>query len=275
MPMKHYHWILIGLACMLMACSLSPVDRGESCEEKDVIIQALQAEKSRYEKFLRNGNATLQEISLILDSIDQQKNGIDAALLRTEGVSQPELLDRIRDAKDYIEEKEERIAELENELKRSMPDARQAAALTQTIIGLKAQVKEKEKQIDELGVKVTTLTQNNIALQENLQDVAEELDSTKLIAEESQEEIKLLEETRINLEEQLKNQEELAKLAAAEKAQVYFDVGLAYEREGDSYRRRKRKNEKYDKALENFRLAHQSGMAEATRAITRVNSKKN
>ncbi|MEM7369791.1 MAG: hypothetical protein AAF587_14400 [Bacteroidota bacterium] len=265
-------WILIILASWVMSCSPLNSTDGDPCADKDIIIQALQAEKNRYEKFLRNGNATLQQISMILDSIDQQTKGI-SELARKEGVRQPEIIDRIREAKDYISAKEAEIQDLKDKIARDAPNNKQVEALYTTIFGLEKQIKEKEQHIDELNIQLTTLTEDFVVLKEDYQDKERALDSTKLIAEESMEEIKLLEEQRINLEAQLKNQADLAKLAAEEKAQAYFDVGLAYEREGDEYKRRKKRNEKYEKALENYRLAHQSGMEEASRAINRTNYK--
>lgn len=202
---------------------------------------------------------TLEEVGVLLDSIDESRNMLRLDLEM--GTSYEEFTLRVEGILDDVRTTEKRIAELE----RTLGEAADANnAYISSIKRLKLELGEKSKQIEELQKMVDDYAEENVALM-NLIDLQDaEIEDKSVELEAKREELAYL-EMRI---------EELMIQSQMTKADAYYARAQAVE---EAARRTKlapkKKKETLDEALYMYRQAYDLGKTEAQDRIKELEGK--
>ena len=204
----------------------------------------------------RQMTETLQEVGLMIDSIDASRNSLRTDLV--EGTSYTDYTNRMRDINNYVAASQAKIADLENTLKKSKGTASGYAA---TISRLKKDLEAKLQEITMLTEQVAMYRAKNDTLITTVElQTAEIADKTEQLAVNQQ---RLTE-----LEEQVQQVTEKSKVDLADS---YYQRALALEETAKrTHFAPKKKKETKREALELYKLAATSGKTEANDKIAKL-----
>jgi chromosome segregation ATPase len=222
-----------------------------SCDTKEKQRLQTQVDSLRTELHTSQQTAaTLQEIGVLIDSIDANRQ-----LLRTdvvEGTSYSDYKNRLKDINSHIKETQSKIAQLEKSVKSAK------GSYAATIKRLKNELETSTQQIAALQTEVERMRGEN----ETLAMTVSQRDSAITKNEVT---IKMREQDVANLE---KNVEEVNASSKASQADLYFAQAQALETAADrtKFAPRKKKETKRE-ALELYKLSLSLGKTEAQAKI--------
>ncbi len=231
-----------------------------SCNTAEVAHLRSENDSLRHELEVRNKFVSIvKEVQSLIDSIDASRSILRERL--TEGTSAESVTARLRDIHQYIEETQQKIAEIEKELGVS---SNEANAYLMMVDALKGEVSIRESEIENLEIEIATLQRENQDLLQLTKFQEAELADMQTQINTKQRELDLLE---AKVEEMVRN------LNISE-AEAYFARARAVE---EAARRTRlapsRKKETYREALELYKKALSLGKQEARGKITELERK--
>ncbi len=234
--MKRSFIILIPVLFYFTGCQIQKENEALKIENEE-----LQANLNRAQTAAK----TLEEIGILMDSIDHARNALRLEL--EEGTSYDSYTERMKDINKYVEESEAKIAQLETEISNSSSKNR---TYLNSISRLKKDLKQKTKEINELMNTVESYKSVNKELL-NMMDIQDtELADLEKEIEIRQEELEYLEN----------RMQELMVKSQINEGDAYFARAQAIE---EAARRTKlapkKKKETYSEALELYKKAKAFG----------------
>lgn len=240
---------LFGVLVLIVALS--------GCNKQKEIALQKEVDSLRVEMAMnRQMTETLQEVGLMIDSIDASRNALRTDLV--EGTSYTDYTNRMRDINNYVAASQAKIADLETALKKSKSSGNGYMA---TIAKLKKDLEAKLTEITMLTEQVAMYRAKNDTLITTVElQTAEIADKAEQIAASQQ---RLTE-----LEDQVKQVTEKSKVDLADS---YYQRALALEETAKrTHFAPKKKKETKREALELYKLAATSGKVEANDRIAKL-----
>jgi hypothetical protein len=221
-------------------------------EEKERALQS-QVDSLKTELHTSQETAqTLQEVGGLIDSIDASRQ-----LLRTdmvEGTSYKNYKERLKNIRDYVQETQTKIAELEKSAKNSK-------AYAGTIRRLKKDLEARTQQIAMLEQEVQKIRSEN----QSLSRTVSQRDSLISINTET---IKMREENLTALENRV---QEMNIQAKNDQADAYYKQAMALEKAASrTHFAPKKKKETQKEALELYKMALSLGKTEAQQKVEKL-----
>lgn len=202
---------------------------------------------------------TLQEVGVLMDSIDANRQLLRVNMV--EGTTYDDYTSRMKDLNNYVRETEDKIADLEKQLKKSKGNA---AAFSATIKKLKAELQTKSQQIVVLEEQVEKYRNENQNLSQTIQLQEDELSSKEEEIRTKEEELALI-EARI---------QELMINSKLSEADAYYAQAQAVEETANRTKLApKKKKESYREAIELYKKSLSLGKQEAQAKITALEKK--
>lgn len=202
---------------------------------------------------------TLQDVGVLMDSIDANRQLLRVNMV--EGTTYDDYTSRMKDLNNYVRETEDKIADLEKQLKKSKGNA---AAFSATIKKLKAELQTKSQQIVVLEEQVEKYRNENQNLSQTIQLQEDELTSKEDEIRQKEEELALIE---MRIQELMIN----SKLSEAD---AYFARAQAVEETANRTKLApKKKKESYKEAIELYKKSLSLGKQEAQAKITALEKK--
>jgi chromosome segregation ATPase len=202
---------------------------------------------------------TLQDVGVLMDSIDANRQLLRINMV--EGTTYDNYTSRMKDINNYVRETEKKIADLENELKKSKGTTSSYAA---TIKKLKADLESKSKEIAALQEQVERYRNENQNLVQTISLQEAELTEKEQEIRDKEQELALI-EARI---------QELMINSKMSEADAYFARAMATEEAANRTKLApKKKKETYKEAIELYKKALSLGKQEAQRKITELEKK--
>ena len=226
--------------------------------EKDRL--QLQVDSLRTELEVSNELAnTLQEVGVLMDSIDANRQLLRINMV--EGTTYTDYTERMKDINEYVKDSQDKIAELENALKRSR---RTSDAFSATIKKLKADIDSRNKEILALQEQVDKYRNENQSLIQTVSLQEAELSDKEMEILEKEQELALI-EARI---------QELMIQSKMSEGDSYFARGEAIEEAANRTRLAPRKKkETYREAIEMYKKALSLGNEQAQAKINELEAK--
>ncbi len=236
------------LIVLLPFIVLSCVSKEEN-EKLKLEKEELEAELSRAQM----GVATLEEIGVLMDSIDAARKSVTLNL--ESGTSYEDYLDQMKEINDYVKTTENKIAALEGQFSEATANNR---AYLSTIKRLKSDLATKTKEIEELSAAVEDYRTENTKLLSMVEIQESELNTKTLEIERKREELAFL-ETRMM---------ELMTQAQVSEADAYFARAAAIEEAANRTKLApKKKKETLKEALDLYKRSYALGKEEAQEKI--------
>jgi chromosome segregation ATPase len=240
---------LIGVLVMVVALS--------SCNKKKELALQKEVDSLRVEMAVNRQMAeTLQEVGLMMDSIDASRHALRTDLV--EGTSYSDYTNRMREINTFVSASQAKIEDLEKALKKSKGSN---STYTVTIAKLKKDLEARTQELATLTEQVAMYRAKNDTLLTtvNLQ--------TAEIADKA-EELSVKQQQLEQLEDQVKQVTDKAKIDLADS---YYQRALALEEAAKRTRfAPKKKKDTKREALELYKLAASSGKTEANDRIAKL-----
>lgn len=202
---------------------------------------------------------TLQDVGALMDSIDANRQLLRVNMV--EGTTYDNYTSRMKDLNNYVRETEEKIADLEKQLKKSK---RSNANFSATIKKMKAELNSKSEEIAQLQEKVEAIRNENQNLSQTIQLQEDELLDKEAQIREKEEELALI-EARI---------QELMINSKVSEADSYFLRAQAVEETANrTMLAPKKKKASYQEAINLYKKALSLGKKEAQERITALEKK--
>ncbi len=202
---------------------------------------------------------TLQDVGVLMDSIDANRQLLRVNMV--EGTTYDDYTSRMKDLNNYVRDTEEKIEELEKQLKKSKGSANTFAA---TIKKLKAELTNKSDEIIALQEKVEMQRNENQNLSQTIKLQEDELVEKEDLIRAKEEELALIEE---------KIQELMINSKVSE-ADAYYARAQAVEETANRTKLApKKKKASYEEAIELYKKALSLGKKEAQAKITELEKK--
>lgn len=202
---------------------------------------------------------TLQDVGVLMDSIDANRQLLRVNMV--EGTTYDNYTSRMKDLNNYVRETEDKISDLEKQLKKSKGTA---ASFSKTIKKLKADLQKKSEEITALQEQVDKYRNENQNLIQTvgLQEAELNDKESQILAKEQ--ELALI-EARI---------QELMLSSKVSEAEAYFARGEAIEEAANRTKLAPRKKkETYKEAIELYKKSLSLGKKEAQAKITELEKK--
>ncbi len=242
--MKTKNLLLVLIPFLLFSCGLK--DENEQLKMQN---EELEAQLSRAQA----GVATLEQIGVLMDSIDEMRDVIQLDL--EAGTSYEDYLQQMESLSQYVSETEEKLNNLERQFSQS---SEKNSAYISTISRLKKDLSSKTKEIQELQdmVEGYKIENDQLLTMVELQE-AEITNKTELI-EQKKEELELLENRMVEIMAQ----------AQISEADSYFARASAVEEAANRTKLApKKKKETYMEAIELYKKAMALGNVDAENKI--------
>jgi chromosome segregation ATPase len=202
---------------------------------------------------------TLQDVGALMDSIDANRQLLRVNMV--EGTTYDNYTSRMKDLNNYVRETEEKIADLEKQLKKSK---RSASAFGATIKKMKAELVGKTEEIIQLQEKVESQRNENHNLNQVIQLQEDELSDKEAQIREKEEELALI-EARI---------QELLVNSKISEADAYYARAQAVEETANrTMLAPKKKKASYMEAIDLYKKALALGKKEAQAKIAALEKK--
>ncbi len=202
---------------------------------------------------------TLQEVGLLLDSIDINRNVLRSNII--EGTSYTNYSERLKSINAYVESTSSRIEELESSLSKAKSGSAQYASMVKK---LKNDLEARKAEMLVLEESITKLKTENEAL-------VLTVNQKETVISEKDNFIQVKEQELDNMETQFKSFSEQSKLTEGD---LYFAQAAALEEAADRTKLAPRKKKStQQEALELYRKALQMGKQEAETKITELEKK--
>lgn len=202
---------------------------------------------------------TLQDVGVLMDSIDANRQLLRVNMV--EGTTYDNYTSRMKDLNNYVQETEEKIEDLEKQLRKSKNSANGFAA---TIKKLKAELVTKSDEIAALQEKVEMTRNENQNLSQTIKLQEDELAQKDDQIRAKEEELALI-EVRI---------QELMISAKVSEADAYFARAQAVEETANRTKLApKKKKASYQEAIELYKKSLSLGKKEAQAKITELEKK--
>jgi len=202
---------------------------------------------------------TLQEVGSLMDSIDANRQLLRVNMV--EGTTYDNYTSRMKDLNNYVRETEDKIADLEKQLKKSKGNAN---AFASTIKKLKAELGTKSQEILALQEEVEKQRNENQNLSQTIKLQEDELSDKEAQIRAKEEELALIEE---------KIQELMINSKVSE-ADAYFARAQAVEETANrTVLAPKKKKASYKEAIELYKKSLSLGKKEAQAKITALEKK--
>lgn len=240
---------LFGVLVLIVALS--------GCNKQKEIALQKEVDSLRVEVAMnRQMTETLQEVGLMIDSIDANRHALRTDLV--EGTSYADYTNRMREINTYVAASQAKIDDLEKALKKTKGSASTYAA---TIKKLKADLEARTQELATLTEQVAMYRAQNDTLLTTVDlQTAEIADKTEQLAARQQQ--------VTQLEEQVKLVTEKAQFDLADS---YYQRALALEEAAKRTKfAPKKKKETKREALELYKLAATSGKTEANEKIAKL-----
>lgn len=232
-----------------------------SCVSKEE-NEKLQREKEELEVELRRaqtGVATLEEIGVLMDSIDAARKSVTLDL--ESGTSYEDYVGQMKEISDYIRTTESKLTALEGQFSEASANSR---AYLSTIKRLKSDLATKAKEIENLNAAVEDYRTENTKLLSMVEIQESELNDKSLEIERKREELAFL-ETRMM---------ELMTQAQVSEADAYFARAAAIEEAANRTKLApKKKKETLMEALELYKRSYSLGNEEAQSKVEELEKK--
>jgi chromosome segregation ATPase len=225
-------------------------------KQKEVALQK-QVDSLRVEMAVnRQMTETLQEVGLMMDSIDANRHALRTDLV--EGTSYTDYANRMREINVYVAATQGKIDELEAALKKSKGSAASYAAM---VSKLKKELQERTKEIVALTEQVAHYKAKTDTLMTTIELQSAELNDKAEVLIAKQQQV-------TDLEEQVRQVTEQAKFDLADS---YYQRALALEEAANrTHFAPKKKKTTQKEALELYKLAASSGKTEANDRIAKL-----
>jgi chromosome segregation ATPase len=218
-------------------------------------VDSLKAELQTSQQF----SQTLQEVGVLMDSIDANRQLLRVNMV--EGTTYDNYTSRMKDINNYVKDTQNKIDDLEKNLKKSKGNANAYAA---TIKKLKSDLEEKSKEIASLQSKVDDLSNENKTLITTTQLQEAELTDKESQIQTKQQELALI-EAKI---------QELMVQSKMSEADSYFARGQAIEEAANRTKLAPRKKKATLKeALELYKKSQSLGNDKAQAKIDELTKK--
>jgi len=203
--------------------------------------------------------ATLQEVGLLMDSIDVSRNMLRSNIV--EGTSYSNYSERLKDLNSYVKTTYSRIQELETSLSKAKSGSSQYASMVKK---LKSDLEARQAEILALEESITQLKSEN-------QNLILTVNEKETVISEKDNFIQVKEQELANMESQFKSFSEQSKLTEGD---LYYSQAAALEvaAERTKLAPRKKKSTQQE-ALELYRKAFQLGKQEAQTKIDELEKK--
>jgi chromosome segregation ATPase len=234
---------ILGLCVAALLFSCDKKEKAQLQRKVDSLSAELQASKQTEQ--------VMEEVGVLIDSIDASRRALRTEMV--EGTSYADYIDRLKDINQYLQETEDKIAQIEKNAKTEKGVSRAA------IKKLKTDLDARSQELLALQVEIEKMREENKTLSRNVT----ERDSTIVSRDEM---IKLREQDVAELESLVKDINEQTKLKVAN---LYYAQAQALETAAKRthFAPRKKKETKRE-ALELYKLSFSLGKAEAE---TRIN----
>jgi len=203
--------------------------------------------------------ATLQEVGLLLDSIDVNRNLLRSDII--EGTSNANYSERLKSINAYVKSTSSRIEELEASLSKAKSGSAQYASMVKK---LKAELETRKAEMLALEESVAQLRAENETL-------AQTVTQKETVISEKENFIQVKEQELASLETEFKNFSEQSKLTEGD---LYYAQAVALEEAADRTKLAPRKKKTtQQEALELYRKALQFGKQDAQVKIQELEEK--
>jgi chromosome segregation ATPase len=202
---------------------------------------------------------TLQDVGVLMDSIDANRQLLRINMV--EGTTYDNYTNRMKDLNNYVRETEDKIADLEKQLKKSKGNA---ASFSATIKKLRAELQTKSTEIAALQEQVDKYRNENENLIQTIGLQEAELTDKETMIQQREQELALI-EARI---------QELMISSKVSEAEAYYARGEALEEAANRTKLApKKKKETYKEAIELYKKSLSLGKQEAQAKITALEKK--
>jgi chromosome segregation ATPase len=202
---------------------------------------------------------TLQDVGILMDSIDANRQLLRVNMV--EGTTYDNYTSRMKDLNNYVRETEDKIADLEKQLKKSKGNA---AAYASTIKKLKNDLQTKSQEIVLLQEQVEQYRNENQNLSQTIQLQEDELSSKEEQIRAKEEELALIE---IRIQELMIN-------SKVSEADAYYARAQAVEETANRTKLApKKKKASYEEAIQLYKKSLSLGKKEAQARITELEKK--
>ncbi len=228
-----------------------------SCDQKKQVALQQEVDSLRAALTLNRQMATtLQEVGLLIDSIDTNRDALRANM--TEGLPYEDYVGRMQDINEFVRASYSKIDDLEKALRKNKGSS---ASLANTIKKLKKDLEERTRALNELSTQIARYKSENDSLVNTVS-----VQSTD-ISDKTQQ-LTTMKEDVANMERRIQEMLDQSKI---EQAEAYFLRAQALE---EAARRtklapKKKKNTKRE-ALELYKLAASGGKAEAGEKVAQL-----
>lgn len=203
--------------------------------------------------------ATLQEVGVLLDSIDANRNLLRSNIV--EGTSYTNYSERLKDLNSHVKSTYSKIAELEASLSKAKSGSSQYASMVKR---LKSDLEAKQAEILAMEESITKLKSENETL-------VLTVNQKETVISEKDNFIQVKEQELTNMETQFKSFSEQSKLTEGD---LYFAQATALEEAADRTKLAPRKKKTtQQEALELYRKALQLGKQEAQSKVEELEKK--
>ncbi|HZY78847.1 MAG TPA: hypothetical protein VFE50_04945 [Cyclobacteriaceae bacterium] len=239
---------VLSVGSLMMCCT-------GGTEKLQSQVDSLKAELKVSQEF----NATLQEVGVLMDSIDANRQLLRVNMV--EGTTYDNYTMRMKDINNYVKDTQRKIEDLEKSLKKSKGSANTYAA---TIKKLKSDIEAKGKEIESLQAQVDKYRNENDNLVQTVTLQSKEIDDQEAELTAKRQELELI-EARI---------QELMVQSKVNEADSYYARAQAVELAATRTKLAPRKKkETYKEALELYKKSLSLGKAEAQAKIDELEKK--
>ena len=243
-------FLTLSIAGLLWSCGLK--DENAKLKTK---IDSLSLEVKTGQEMV----ASLQEVGVLLDSIDANRNVLRSNII--EGTSYTNYSERLKDLNSYVKSTYSKIEELEASLSKAKSGSAQYASMVKK---LKSDLESRQAEIAALQESITKLKTENEALVLTVNE-------KETVISEKDNFIQVKEQELSNMETQFKAFSEASKQTEGD---LYFAQAAALEEAADRTKLApKKKKSTQQEALELYRKALQLGKKEAQDKITELEEK--
>jgi chromosome segregation ATPase len=202
---------------------------------------------------------TLQDVGVLMDSIDANRQLLRINMV--EGTTYDNYTNRMKDLNNYVRETENKISDLEKQLKKSKGNA---ASFSATIKKLRAELQTKSTEIAVLQEQVDKYRNENENLIQTIGLQEAELTDKESLIQQREQELALI-EARI---------QELMISSKVSEAEAYYARGEALEEAANRTKLApKKKKETYKEAIELYKKSLSLGKQEAQAKISALEKK--
>jgi chromosome segregation ATPase len=239
-------WFLFLAATAILSCNT---------EEKAQLQSQVDSLRLELETSQRMAQ-TLQDVGVLMDSIDANRQLLRVNMV--EGTTYDNYTSRMKDLNNYVRETEEKIEDLEKQLKKSKSNNN---AFASTIKKLKAELSEKSEEITALHEKIEMQRNENQNLSQTIKLQEDELTQKEELIRAKEEELALIE---VRIQELMIN-------SKVSEADAYFARAQAVEETANRTKLApKKKKASYKEAIELYKKALSLGKQEAQAKITAI-----